>query len=135
VHNMPFQVTPESVYAANEIEFGVGTHGEPGIAREKIKDSSRGYAGTSRNDFPYNSVDKVALLVNGLGATPLMELYLLNNSINDIIDKKGIRIYKTFIGNYMTSIDMAGASISFPRPDNQLKNLLDAPTNTIALKI
>ena len=73
-------------------------------------------------------------MVNGLGATPNMELYIANNHLNDILDKKGIKIYKTLVGNYMTSIEMAGISISILKLDDELKELLDAESNTIAFK-
>ena len=71
-------------------------------------------------------------MVNGLGATPLMELYILNNEVEKILTAKGIRIYKTFVGNYMTSLEMSGCSVSLLKLDDELKALLDAPSDAPA---
>lgn len=121
----------------DEIEIGMGIHGEPGINRspkipskviaEKLIDSIL-------KDYDYSN-SEVAILVNGLGGTPLMELYILNNDINNILTSNGIKIYKTFVGNYMTSLEMAGCSLSILKLDNELKELLDYSCNTPALKI
>ena len=73
-------------------------------------------------------------MVNGAGATPLMELFIINNRIADVLKEKGITVYKTFVGEYMTSIEMQGFSISLLRLDDELKGLLDAPADTPAWK-
>ena len=73
-------------------------------------------------------------MVNGSGATPLMELYIINNRVSDVLAQKGVKVYKTFVGNYMTSLEMAGFSVSLLRLDDELKDLLDAPADTTALK-
>lgn len=121
----------------NEIEIGMGIHGEPGIHRVH-KLTSRQIAenliSSILNDYDYSN-SEVALLVNGLGGTPLMELYILNNDINDILVSHGIKIYKTFVGNYMTSLEMAGCSLSILKLDNELKELLDYPCKTPGLNI
>jgi len=134
---VPAKGTPTFSLGEDEIEFGVGIHGEPGIERQKI---------TNADDMAKQMLDKVlgeltltegkdcALIVNGLGATPLMELYLLNNSVAKLLKEKGITIYKTFVGNYMTALDMAGASITVLELDDELKLYLDAPVNTPGLK-
>ena len=83
----------------------------------------------------FSSNDEVVLMVNGLGGTPLQELYILNRAVRKILDKENVRVYKTMIGNYMTSIDMAGASVTLLKLDQELKPLLDAPANTPGLKI
>jgi dihydroxyacetone kinase DhaK subunit len=135
---VPAKGTPTFTLGEDEMEFGVGIHGEPGIALEKILSAdalAEKMLDKILSDLPFSQGDEVALLVNGLGATPLMELYLLNNSINKILEKRGISIYKTFVGNYMTAIDMAGASISLLKLDEELKELLDAPADTAAFKI
>lgn len=135
---VPAKGTPTFTLGDDEMEFGVGIHGEPGIAREKIVSAdelAEKMLDKIVNDIPYSAGDEVAVLVNGLGATPMQELYLLNNSVNNILDKKGIKIYRTFVGNYMTAIDMAGASISLLKLDAELKELLDCPADTPALKI
>lgn len=135
---VPAKGTPTFQLDEDEMEFGVGIHGEPGIAREKVLSAdelAEKMLEKILTDLPYNSGEETVLLVNGLGGTPLQELYILNNSVNNILDKKGIKIYKTFVGNYMTSIDMAGASITLMRLDDELKELLDSPADTVALKV
>lgn len=135
---VPAKGSPTFVLAEDEMEFGVGIHGEPGIAREKIVSAdelAEKLMDRIISDLPFNGGDEVALLVNGLGGTPTMELYLLNNSVQKFLERKGIKVYKTMVGNYMTSIDMAGASISLLKLDNELKELLDYPTDTPALKV
>ena len=77
---------------------------------------------------------EVALLVNGSGGTPLMELYILNNHIADVLAEKGIKVYRTMVGNYMTSIEMQGFSISLLKLDDEMKELLDAKADTPAWK-
>lgn len=121
----------------DEMEVGIGIHGEPGTHKEKIM---------TANDITDHLMDKiladidysggeVAVLINGAGATPLMELYIINNRVSDILAEKGIKVYKTMVGNYMTSMEMAGFSISLLRLDDELKALLDAPADTPALKV
>lgn len=137
---VPAKGTPTFDIGDDEIEFGVGIHGEPGISREKIAVAdvlAEKMMDKILSDFSNNSdfEDEVALLVNGLGATPLQELYILNNSVNKILKRKHIKIHKTFVGNYMTSIDMAGASISLLRLDKELKELLEYPANTPVMRI
>lgn len=135
---VPAKGTPTFCLNDDEIEFGVGIHGEPGIAREKIATAEElavRMVDLVTKDLPIVSGDEVALLVNGLGGTPLQELYLLNNSVAAALENKNIKIYKTFVGNYMTAIDMAGASISLLKLDDELKSYLDASADTPALKI
>ncbi len=135
---VPAKGTPTFSLNDDEIEFGVGIHGEPGIAREKLataEELADRMIDLITKDLPIVSGDEVALLVNGLGGTPLQELYLLNNSVAAALENKSIKIYKTFVGNYMTAIDMAGASISLLKLDAELKGYLDASADTPALKI
>ena len=82
----------------------------------------------------HNAGDEVAVMVNGLGATPLQELYLANLTVSDVLAKKNIKVAKTLVGNYMTSIDMAGYSVSLLKLDAELKELLNAPADTPAFK-
>jgi dihydroxyacetone kinase-like protein len=77
---------------------------------------------------------EVAVMVNGLGGTPLMELYIMYHEVEELLIQKGIGIYKSFVGNYMTSLEMAGCSITLLKLDEELKELLDAPADTSALK-
>lgn len=135
---VPAKGTPTFTLNEDEIEFGVGIHGEPGIAREKLATADQlaeKMVDKIVNDIPYKDGDEVALLINGLGATPLIELYLLNHSASAAIAKRGIKIYKTFVGNYMTSIDMAGASITLLKLDDELKALLDSPSDAPAMRV
>ncbi|GCD12657.1 hypothetical protein Ctaglu_42800 [Clostridium tagluense] len=134
---VPAKGTPTFVLGEDEMEFGVGIHGEPGIAREKIVSSDEladKMLTRIIEDLKCESGDEIALLVNGFGATPLQELYILNGSANKILEDKNIKVYRTLIGNYMTAIDMAGASISVLKLNDKLKGLLDFPTDTPALK-
>jgi dihydroxyacetone kinase len=135
---VPAKGSPTFKIEEDEIEFGVGIHGEPGIAREKIATADElavRMIDLLAADLPFNSGDEVTLLINGLGGTPLQELYLFNNSVVNAMNNKNLKIYKTFVGNYMTSIDMAGASISLLKMDDELKRYLDAEAATPSLKI
>lgn len=125
----------------DEMEFGVGIHGEPGRFREKIDystgtfcdDLSRRIVTDLEEDLALKNGEEVVLLINGFGGTPLQELYILNNSVTKALAKDGVKIHNTIVGNFMTSIDMAGASISVLRVDSELKALVDYPVNTPAL--
>lgn len=135
---VPAKGSPTFVLAEDEIEFGVGIHGEPGIAREKLPSANalaERMVSQIVGDVPFVAGDEVAVMVNGLGSTPLQELYLLNNAVAACVEAKGLKIYRTFVGNYMTAIDMAGASITLLRLDAQTKALLDVRADTPALKI
>ncbi|MEG2273746.1 MAG: dihydroxyacetone kinase subunit DhaK [Clostridia bacterium] len=132
----PAKGTPIFEIADDEIEFGVGIHGEPGRKTEKMQSAdelAKRIVADLIDDLKIVKGEEVALLINGFGATPLMELYLFNNSVTNELEKAGVSIHKTLVGNYMTSIDMAGASISILRVDNELKNLIDYPVSTPAL--
>jgi len=125
----------------DEMEFGVGIHGEPGRFREKIDYSSGKFSDNLaariekdlKEDLSLKSGDEVVLLINGFGGTPLQELYILNKSTTDALTADGIKIHRTIVGNYMTSIDMAGASITVLKVDDELKKYVDYPVTTPAL--
>lgn len=121
----------------NEMEVGLGIHGEPGVRREAIKPADAIVTELMDKilaDMKLNSGEEVAVLVNGLGATPLMELFVINKKVNEILTGKGIKIHKTLVGEYMTAIEMAGFSISVLKLDAELKGLLDAKADTPAYK-
>ena len=121
----------------DEIEIGMGIHGEPGVERTSLKTAAevaRILLDKILADYDYTG-SEVALLVNGLGGTPLAELYILNNEVQALLEKAGVRVYKTFVGNYMTAIEMAGCSLTLMKLDDELKALLDAPADTPALKV
>lgn len=120
----------------DEIEVGMGIHGEPGIERKKImsaQELAEELVGKILADMDYSN-SEVAVMVNGLGATPLMELYILNNEVEKILSRHNIRIHRTYVGNFMTSLEMAGCSVTLLKLDDELKELLDAPCNTPAFK-
>ncbi len=121
----------------DEMELGTGIHGEKGIERIPCLDAHKlAVLMTEKilNDHPVNSGESVAVMINGCGATPLMELYVLYQEVYKVLYKKGIKIAHTFVGEYMTSLEMGGASISIMKLDNELKDLILAPANTPALK-
>jgi dihydroxyacetone kinase DhaK subunit len=135
---VPAKGTPTFSIGDDEMEFGVGIHGEPGIAREKVQTADElavRITGAIIKDANIESGQEIALLINGFGGTPLQELYLFNNSVTDALEKAGVKIYKTFVGNFMTSIDMAGASVSVLKLDAELKEYLDYPVETPAFKL
>jgi dihydroxyacetone kinase-like protein len=134
---LPAVGKPGFVLEDNEIEIGMGIHGEPGVERTRVK-TAKETAGILLEkileDYDYTG-SEVAVLVNGLGGTPLMELYILNMEVQKLLEEKNIRTYKTLVGNYMTALDMTGCSLTLMKLDDELKELLDAPCDTPALKI
>ena len=134
---LPAVGKPGFQIADDEIEIGMGIHGEKGIETTKIKTAkeiAEILVGRILDDYDYSN-SEVAVLVNGLGGTPLMELYILNMEVQKLLEEKGIKAYRTFVGNYCTAIDMTGASVTLMKLDDELKELLDAPCDTPALKI
>ena len=133
---VPAAGKPGFELAEDEMEIGIGIHGEPGTYRDKIKTADE--ITTLLMDKILADIDytgsEVAVMVNGSGATPLMELFIINNKVADILAAKGIKVYKTLVGEYMTSIEMEGFSISVLRLDDELKTLLDAKADTPAFK-
>jgi dihydroxyacetone kinase-like protein len=128
---------PGFVLNEDEIEIGMGIHGEPGVEKTRILTAAEladVLLGRIFADCGYSG-SEVAVMVNGLGATPLMELYILYNEAEKILSRKGIAIHRAFVGNYMTSLEMAGCSVTLLKLDAELKELLDAPCNTPALKV
>lgn len=119
-----------------EMEIGIGIHGEPGTHREALgtADSiAKMLLDSILADLDYTGSD-VVVLVNGMGGTPLMELYIVNNFVQDYLKEKGVRVYDTMVGNYMTSIEMAGFSLTLLRLDEEMKKLYDAKADTLAWK-
>ena len=120
----------------DEIEIGMGIHGEPGVEKVKLMTAEKTAAvllGRILEDFGEITGD-IALMVNGLGGTPLMELYILNREAHRFLQERGINIHETFVGNYITSLEMAGCSLTVMNLDKELKTLLDAPCDTMAWK-
>lgn len=116
------------VLGENEMEIGMGIHGEPGIERKNMRTADEiaeelTYKILGELDLTEN--DEVAVMVNGLGSTPEMELYILNKRVQEILAEKEIKVYKTFVGEYMTALEMGGCSITLLKLDKELKMLLD----------
>lgn len=136
---VPAKGTPTFEIAEEEMEFGVGIHGEPGISREKVisADEIAHRIVTSLLAELKNEEEQieVAILINGFGGTPLQELYLLNHAVIRELSIRNVAVSRTLVGNYMTAIDMAGASVSILRLDEELKSLLSHSCDTPALKI
>lgn len=134
---VPAKGKPTFELLDDEIEYGVGIHGEPGIKKEKVISADE--LAVRMVEALLNELDlqnkEVAVMINGFGGTPLQELYLLNNSVAREMDKKSVTIAKTFVGNYMTSLDMEGASVSILKLDDELKELLFEKCDTPALKM
>jgi dihydroxyacetone kinase-like protein len=128
---------PNFTLAEDEMEIGIGIHGEPGRERMKIEPAAQiveRLAGVIVDDLPFNEGDEVLAFVNGMGGTPLIELYIVYNELNRYLEGRGIRITRNLIGSYITSLEMAGCSITLLRLDEELTRLWDAPVDTIALR-
>ena len=145
VRTMGMAISPCTVPAAgkpgfelseDEMEIGIGIHGEPGTHRDKLKSADE--VAKMLLDKILADIDfktgEVVVLVNGMGATPLMELYIINNFVQDYLAQAGVKVYDTMVGNFMTSIEMAGFSLTLLKLDDELKALYDAPADTPALK-
>lgn len=133
---VPAAGTPGFNLGEDEMEVGIGIHGEPGTHREKVRPADEivdMLLEQILGDLDYTG-SEVAVMVNSSGATPLMELFIINNHVADVLKEKGILVYKTFVGEYMTSIEMEGFSISLLKLDDELKALLDAKADTPAFK-
>ena len=125
---------PGFVLADDEIEVGMGIHGEPGVERTSVKTSkelAEILCGHILADMDFSG-SNCAVMVNGLGGTPLMELYILTNDVNALLREKGINPVRWYVGNYMTSLEMSGCSVSLLRLDDEMKAYLDAPAHTAA---
>jgi dihydroxyacetone kinase-like protein len=134
---VPAAGRPTFAIGEDEIEVGVGIHGEPGRRREKLQSAdalAEEMVGAILADFGAEANGEVLLLVNGFGATPAMELYLMYNSVRRVLDGHGVRIVRSLVGNYVTSLDMAGCSITVTRLDDEMLRLWDAPVHTAGLR-
>jgi phosphoenolpyruvate---glycerone phosphotransferase subunit DhaK len=128
---------PNFTLGPDEMEIGIGIHGEPGRERMKLESAAqvvKRLADPIVDDIPYEEGDEVLAFVNGMGGTPLIELYIVYNELHKYLAGRGITIARNLIGSYITSLEMAGCSITLLRLDDELKRLWDAPVDTIALK-
>jgi dihydroxyacetone kinase-like protein len=124
---------PSFELADNEMEIGMGIHGEPGIRRGELQSADMIVDEMIQlvlKDLPYKSGDEVAVLVNGLGATPLEEQYIMYRRIDQVLKQANINVFHVYVGEYATSMEMSGASISLLRLDGELKKYLSAPACT-----
>ena len=124
---------PTFTIGDDEMEIGMGIHGEPGMKREKLQTADQIAARMTDailNDLNPASGDRLAVMVNSLGATPPEELYILYRKIHEMISSKKLKIHRAYIGEFATSMEMAGASLTFFRLDDELADLLDAPACT-----
>ena len=129
--------SPTFDIGADEMEFGVGIHGEPGRRREKVKPASEivaDMADAILGDLDLPSGSNVLAFVNGLGGTPLIELYVIYNELTKQLEQRGLKATRNLVGNYITSLEMAGASITILALDDELTALWDAPVHTPALR-
>ncbi|XVV15492.1 dihydroxyacetone kinase subunit DhaK [Actinoplanes sp. CA-131856] len=126
----PAKGSPLFELGADEIEFGVGIHGEPGRERRKLTSADQivdDMLDAVVPDLPYESGDRVALMINGLGGTPISELYILYRRAHQRLADQGITIGRSYVNEYCTSLDMAGASLTLVRLDDEIEPLLTAP--------
>jgi len=134
---VPMAGKPTFELRDDEMEIGVGIHGEPGRERRKLASAHEIVEALSTaivEDLPYSRGDQVLAFVNGMGGTPLMELYVVYNELHKLLEGRGIAITRNLIGSYITSLDMAGCSITLLRVDDELTALWDAPVNTTGLR-
>lgn len=126
----PAKGEPIFTLADDEMEVGVGIHGEPGRRRDKMASADAivdELLGAVVPDLPFESGDEVALMINGLGGTPISEQYLLYGIAHRKLEEKGIKVWRSYVGEYCTSLEMAGASLTLLKVDDEIKELLTAP--------
>jgi dihydroxyacetone kinase-like protein len=134
---VPAAGKPTFDLADSEMEVGIGIHGEPGRQRLPLasaKEIAPLLVDPILSDLPYGRGDSVIVMVNGMGGTPLIELYLMFNEIGALLDNAGITIARSLVGNYITSLEMAGCSVTLLKVDDELVGLWDAPVHTAGLR-
>ncbi|MGC8473600.1 MAG: dihydroxyacetone kinase subunit DhaK [Candidatus Dormibacteria bacterium] len=134
---VPAAGKPTFELGEDEMEIGIGIHGEPGRERRKLATADEiveVLASTIVDDLPFKSGDRVLAFVNGMGGTPLIELYVVYRALDRFLKGRGITIERNLVGSYITSLEMAGTSITLLRLDDELVRLWDAPVNTPGLR-
>ncbi|GAA4264603.1 dihydroxyacetone kinase subunit DhaK [Frondihabitans peucedani] len=134
---VPHAGEPSFVLADDEIEIGIGIHGEPGRERVTLEPADRivdRLIGPILDDLPFSSGDQVLLFVNGMGGTPLVEQYIVYRRAAQVLAEKGIEVSRSLVGNYVTSLEMQGVSITVAKLDAELTELWDAPVETASLR-
>ena len=135
--SIPETGQPTFELPADEIEIGMGLHGEPGVSREKMLPADAIVArmmDTILPDLPFREGDNVCLLINDLGSTTMMELWIANRKVNQILQAKGLQVHDTIVGSYCTCQEMAGFSISLMKLDDELKSFYDMPANSLGFR-
>jgi dihydroxyacetone kinase-like protein len=130
---VPLAGKPTFTIGDDEMEIGMGIHGEPGMKREKLQTADQIAERMTLailEDLPQKQGTRVAVMVNGLGATPPEELYVIYRKVDEILKGKGLVIHRAYVGEFATSMEMAGASLTFMYLDDELAELLDAPAHT-----
>ena len=134
---VPLAGKPTFTIGDDEMEIGMGIHGEPGMKREKLQTADQIAERMTLailEDLPQKPGTRVAVMVNGLGATPPEELYVIYRKVDEILKGKGLVIHRAYVGEFATSMEMAGASLTFMYLDDELAELLDAPAHTPLFK-
>jgi dihydroxyacetone kinase-like protein len=133
---IPAAGRPNFTIEAGKMEVGIGHHGEPGIMVEDLRPAKE-MAGMMLDvilpDLPFSTGDEVVTLVSGLGATPVMELYILYSAVAARLAREGLRVYRPYVGNYFTSLEMMGVTVTLMRVDAELKELIDMETDCMGL--
>jgi dihydroxyacetone kinase-like protein len=133
----PAKGTPIFTLAEDEMEMGIGIHGEPGRKRVKMAPANAivdELLEAVASDLPYKAGDEVALMINGMGGTPISELYLLYGYAHEQVEKRGMKVARNYVGEYCTSLEMAGFSLTLVKLDPELEDLLAAPAE-IAIRV
>ena len=133
---VPAAGSPTFKLGPDELEIGVGIHGEPGRRREKIRPADElieELVEAIHSDIQPESGSEVLTLVNGMGGTPLLELYLVFDAVHRACESRGLSISRSLVGNYCTSLEMQGCSVTLTKLDEELKSLWDAPVHTCTL--
>ena len=133
---VPAAGSPTFELGSDELEIGVGIHGEPGRRREKIRPADElieELVEAIHSDIHPESGSEVLTVVNGMGGTPLLELYLVFDAVHRACESRGLSISRSLVGNYCTSLEMQGCSVTLTKLDDELKSLWDAPVHTCSL--
>ena len=130
---VPAAGRPTFTIGDDEMEIGMGIHGEPGVQREKLQSADQiaeRMTNTILDDMEVAAGDRLAVMVNGLGATPPEDLYILYRRVHQLLGERQLQVYRAYVGEYATSMEMAGASFTFFKLDDELISLLDHPAHT-----
>lgn len=128
---------PNFMIEEGMMEVGIGHHGEPGLETVRLETAdeiAKRMTDILLPDLPFERDDEVTVLLSGLGATPLLELFILYNNVHEILGKKGIKIYNSYVGNYFTSLDMAGVTLTIMKLDEELKECIDYEADSLGMR-